>query len=78
MRKVFKWVGIALLCPVALFILLTLLLYIPPLQNYIVEKVTAYASQETGMHIRIDKVKLAFPLNLVVNGVEVVSQQDTI
>ena len=78
MRKVFKWVGITLLCPVALFILLTFLLYIPPLQNYIVGKVTDYALEETGMHIHIDQVRLAFPLNLVVNGAEVVSGQDTV
>lgn len=78
MRKVFKWVGIVLLSPVVLFILLALLLYIPPLQNYVVKKVTVYASRQTGMYIHIDRVKLAFPLDLAVDGVEVVSQQDTI
>ncbi len=78
MRKSFKWVGIACLCPIVLFILLAILLYIPPIQNYIVEKVTAYATESTGMYIHVDRIKLAFPLNIVVKGVEVVSEQDTI
>ena len=51
-----------LLSPVLLFVLLTILIYLPPVQNWLVDKVAAYASEETGMEITVDHVDLSFPL----------------
>ncbi len=55
------------------FLLLVLLLvvavYLPPVQNFLVHKVTEAASASTGMNITIDRVRLSFPLDLKVLGV---------
>lgn len=67
-----------LLSPVLLFVLLTILIYLPPVQNWLVDKVAAYASEETGMEITVDHVDLSFPLDLGVDGVRVIHQPDTI
>ncbi len=67
-----------LLSPVLLFVLLTILVYLPPVQNWLVDKVAAYASEETGMEITVDHVDLSFPLDLGVDGVRVIHQPDTI
>jgi len=45
MKKWFKWLGIAVLTPLLLFIILAALLYLPPVQNWAVQKVTAIASE---------------------------------
>ena len=67
-----------LLSPVLLFVLLTILIYLPPVQNWLVDKVAAYASEETGMEITVNHVDLSFPLDLGVDGVRVIHQPDTI
>ena len=79
MKKAFLWIGIVLLSPLLLFLVLTFLLYLPPIQNWVVDKVAAVASENTGMRITVDEVALSFPLDLSIEGVEVLSQQgDTI
>lgn len=67
-----------LLSPVLLFVLLTFLIYLPPVQNWLVDKVAAYASEETGMEITVNHVDLSFPLDLGVDGIRVIHQPDTI
>ena len=67
-----------LLSPVLLFVLLTILIYLPPVQNWLVDKVAAYASEQTGMEVTVDHVDLSFPLDLGVDGVRVIHQPDTI
>ena len=67
MKRLFKWVGIVLLTPIALFIIICILLYIPPVQNFLVDKATRYASEATGMQIHIGRLSLSFPLDLVVH-----------
>ena len=54
------------------------LLYIPPVQNLLRREVTAYASEATGMQIQVERIDLRFPLNLLVRGVEVIQQLDTL
>lgn len=71
-KKALKWVGIALLSPILLFLLLTILLYIPPIQNWAVKKLAAYASEQTGMQITIQHVDIGFPLDIGADGVLVV------
>jgi len=67
-----------LLSPVLLFTILTILLYVPPLQEWAVGKATQAASEATGMQISVDRLRLAFPLDLSIEGIEVVRQTDTI
>ena len=62
----------ALLLPVILFLLLTILIYIPAVQNAIVTEVSEIASKESGMDITVGRVCLKFPLDLEVNDVKVI------
>ena len=78
MKKAFWWILGILLSPVLLFVLLTILIYLPPVQNWLVDKVAAYASEQTGMEITVNHVDLSFPLDLGVDGVRVIHQPDTI
>lgn len=73
MKRWIKWIAIIVLIPIVLVILISISLYIPPLQNYIVGKATGYASKQTGMNITIGRIRLSFPLNLVVHEVKVIS-----
>ena len=52
MRRWMKRIGIICLIPVVLVILISILLYIPPFQNFAVRLATEYASETTGMNIR--------------------------
>ncbi len=64
--------------PIALFLLLAILLYIPPVQNFAVHQVANYLSGNLGMDVRIDKVRLAFPLDLAVHHMTAVEKGDTL
>ncbi len=61
-----------------LLILLTALFYFPPFQNWMVRRVAAIASEKTGMEISVERVRLAFPLDLAVDGVTVLKQNDSL
>ena len=74
-----KRIGIICLVPVVLVLLVSVLLYIPPVQNFAVRKAAYYAGKATGMQIGIERIRLSFPLNLTVKGVEVLtSPADTL
>lgn len=73
MRVWIKRIGVICLIPIALVLLLSIMLYIPPVQNFAVRKATEYAGKATGMRIGIEKIRLSFPLDLTVKGVEVVN-----
>ncbi len=79
MKKAFMWIGGILLSPVLLFLVLTGLLYVPAIQNWVVDKVASVASEQTGMQISVGHIDLVFPLDLGVDGVTVVHESgDTI
>ncbi len=77
-KKALKWLGITVATPIALFLLLAILLYIPPVQNFAVHQVANYMSGNLGMDVRIDKVRLAFPLDLAVHHMTAVEKGDTL
>ncbi|MFR8838035.1 translocation/assembly module TamB domain-containing protein [Bacteroides nordii] len=77
-RKWIKWVSWILLTPILLFVVLMILLYVPPVQNFLRKQATAYASQVTGMQINVGRIDLRFPLNLLVRDVEVIQTPDTL
>ena len=79
MKKAFWWILGILLSPILLFLILTLLLYFPPVQNWAVDKVAAIASEKTGMQITVDHVDLSFPLDLGIDGFHILQPpSDTI
>lgn len=59
-------------------LLLSILLYLPPVQNWAVKQVAAYASESTGMDISVKQVRLVFPLKLGVEGVKVLQPIDSL
>ena len=77
-KKALKWLGITMATPIALFLLLAILLYIPPVQNFAVHQVANYLSGNLGMDVHIDKVRLAFPLDLAVHHMTAVEKGDTL
>lgn len=77
-RKLLKWLGIAVATPVVLFLLLAVLIYIPPVQNFVVHRVAASLSESTGVQCTVERVRLAFPLDLAVHGVTAVEKGDTL
>lgn len=77
-KRVLKWMGIAVVSPIALFLFLAVLLYVPPVQNFIVHKVAEEMSSRMGMTISIDKVRLAFPLDLALHRMTAMEKGDTL
>jgi hypothetical protein len=78
MKKVLKWLGIAVLVPILLIVILAVLLYYPPVQNWAVKKVVAIASEKTGLEISIERVSLEFPLDLGIEGFRALHKNDSI
>lgn len=74
-RKVLLWL---FLFPIGLFLTLMVLLYVPPVQNFVCKKAATVASESLGMDISIGRLDLRFPLNLLVHDVQAVQQGDTL
>ena len=70
-KKVLRGAGIVAAVPVVLFVLLLVLLYLPPVQKRAVGMAARYASDATGMDIRVGRVRLGFPLDLRLQQVAV-------
>lgn len=67
MKKLLIRAGIIVFIPILLFILAAVALYIPPVQNWIADKVAETASKKTGADISIGRVALSFPLDLTIH-----------
>ena len=61
--------------PFILFSLMILLLYLPPVQRFAVDKASAFASQSTGLDITVGRLDLRFPLDLLVRNVSAVEPE---
>ena len=69
MKKFLLWTTSILLTPIVLFLVATILLYIPSVQNYLVQKAADYLSEATGAEVGVGCVSLSFPLDLRVEKV---------
>ena len=69
--------GIAL-TPIFLLLLLFVLLYIPPVQKFAVDKAAEMLSEETGMEVSVESVHLKFPLDLSMGGILAIHEGDTV
>jgi len=78
MKKILKWIIIAILAPILLVLILAVLLYLPPVQNWAVKHVADYASKKTGLEISVGHVNLEFPLDLGLDEVKVIQQNDSL
>ena len=66
-RKIFKYILRILLIVSLLLILLSMLLYVPFIQNFIRGKAVAIVSEKTGMNLSVERIRLVFPLTLSVD-----------
>ena len=79
MRIWLKRLGIICLIPIVLVLLVSVLLYVPPIQNAVVKKAVSYVSEATGMVVDFERLRLSFPLGLSVHNVFVfTSDNDTL
>ena len=78
LKNVWRVLLVIMLTPIALFLLLAILIYIPPVQNFVVKRVASAMSESTGMQVEVGRVRLAFPLDLAIHDVNVVEEGDTV
>ena len=71
-KQRFRWLVWLAASPFILITLLCVLLYLPPVQNFMVDKVTAIASESTGLSISVGRITLSFPLDLKVKDIQAV------
>ena len=77
-KRSLKVAAAVLATPIVLLVLLAVLLYIPPVQNWVVKKAAAYSSESTGMSVSVERVRLSFPLDLSVQGLLATQPNDSL
>ena len=78
MKKFLRWTLGILLTPVLLFLILIALLYLPPVQNFVVHRVADYMSETTGATVSVGRVSLRFPLDLSIDEVLFIQPNDSL
>ena len=71
MKRALKYIVRTLLAIVLLIVMLAASLYLPPVQRWAVNKLTAYIEEKTGLEVSIGSVHLAFPLDLSLGQVHI-------
>ena len=64
MKRVLRIILRSVLVLLVLLVAAAASLYLPPVQRWAVDRLTAYVEKETGMEVSIGSVHLAFPLDL--------------
>ncbi len=76
-RLTIKWLLRAVLGILALILLAVTVLYIPPIQDFVVKKVLQSVNSDPSMQVNVSKFRLTPPLSLRAQGVSVLQQGDT-
>ena len=76
--NVLKWLGRIVLSLVILLMLLVVAIYLPPVQQWLKGLAEDYLSKETGMEVKIEKVRLSPWLDLEVDNMSAVDKGDTV
>lgn len=63
--KLIKWLLITVL---SLFLLIAILVHLPPVQNFILKKSTGYFNEQTGGQLSIEEIDLRLPFYLQLEG----------
>ena len=71
MRRLLKWTAWGGAAPLLLLSMTILLLYLPPVQDYAVRRAAAYASEQTGMHIAVERLRLTPILDVALDRLTV-------
>lgn len=77
-RRILKWTGITLGTALLLPVFIMVLLYIPPIQNWAVQKAIGIASEETGMDISLEKVGITPLLDIELENLTAIQENDTV
>ena len=63
---------------VVLFLIAASVLYIPAVQRWAKDRACAYVGSTTGIDVSIERLRLAFPIDLTIEGVLAVEGRDTL
>ena len=77
-KNILRISGIVIATPVILFFILAILVYLPPIQDWLNKKVTNELSQKSNTRISIESIRLSFPLDLSLNNMQAVRGNDTL
>ena len=77
-RRILKWTGTALVALLLVPFILIALLYIPPIQNWALQKAVGVASEATGMAITLERVGISFPLDIELENLTACQEGDTL
>ena len=77
-KRIFRIAAWVIASPMLLVLLLILLLYIPPVQQFAVDKATEILSEQMGMDVKVGEVRLKFPLDLSLRNMTAVEKGDTV
>ncbi|MCF0160659.1 MAG: hypothetical protein HUJ99_07700, partial [Bacteroidaceae bacterium] len=78
MKKASIWLGCILAVPVGFFVLLTALLYIPPVQQYVARKAAQSAASLLEMEVQIGRVRVTPFFDFSIDDFLAVQGKDTI
>ena len=78
MRRVLRIIYRTLLTTVLLIVILVASLYVPPIQRWVVGKLTDYIGDRTGLEVSIGSVHVAFPLDISLGQVHVAKAPDDV
>lgn len=76
-KEIFRIALITTSIPIVIISLLVTLIYIPPVQRYIVDKVCEEINEVSGYHIEIGSLELTFPLKLRATDFKVSKNENT-
>ena len=78
MRKIIGYIFKTLLWTVAgvlgLVVVMLVLLYLPPVQDFATEKALSMINSKGDMQIKVNRLRLRFPLDLRVDSLRMVTQ----
>ena len=69
MKRFFKYLGRTILAILGLLLLIVFLLYLPPVQDFLLRKAERYAASHYDLEVRIGHFRLGFPFDLVLDDV---------
>src|SRR5687767_4197697 len=78
-RNILKRIGrillITILSIIVLIVLILILIQTPPVQNFIVQKATAFLEKKLNTRVDIGKVYIGFPKNIVLENIYIEDQK---
>lgn len=75
---ILRIVSMLILLPIIVMGLLVVALYVPPIQDFAIEKICTYVKEKSGYDVRIGAFHLAFPIKATINDFEVAKSDTTI